>query len=191
MRSNRITVDHVVIGVIAPILALALLASCNKNPVGPDSPTTDNVKPQPVVGTTDHQVPVAGEPFPLHIWLTEVSPAQGSTLQVGQNAFVRFTCGGPGGYSAIIGAELMAGEYIAETVQNGNPVKVGRIGGALYHVGDKCDTTAGAGFIIKETAPDVTHVLFQVWVAKGAGLPDQSLLPVTFQEPLNWKAPVK
>ena len=175
------------------VFALAsVLVACDGSPIAPTP--TDNVKPQPVVGTTDHQVPVAGEPFPLHIWLTEVSPAQGSTLQVGQVAQVRFTCGGPIGYSAIIGAEVMAGEYIAETVQNGNPVKVDgsyRIGGALYHVGDKCDTTSSAGFTVKATAPDVTHVLFQVWVAKGSGLPDQSLPPVTFREPLNWKAPVK
>ena len=182
---------------VVALLALLGLAACGG--VGPTPISTDNVKPAPAGGTTDHQVPIVGEAFPLHVWLTEVSPPQGSTLQVGQIVRVRFTCGGPSGtsYVALIGAELMAGEYIAETVQNGNPTKVDRIGGSIFRIGDKCDTVAGVGFTIKVTAPEITHVLFQVWVGvpktgpPDFGRPDQSGPPGVFQEPLNWLAPVQ
>ena len=43
MRS-RITVGHIIISVIVPIIALALLASCGRGPVGPDPTTCQDSK---------------------------------------------------------------------------------------------------------------------------------------------------
>ena len=49
---NRITTEHFLVALIVPLVALAILASCNKNPAGPDPPT----------GPKDGQITIVYQP---------------------------------------------------------------------------------------------------------------------------------
>jgi hypothetical protein len=84
----------------------------------------------------------------------------------------------------------MSGPYTVGNVMYGNPKVVDEstyhMGGATYVVGNKCDAVGGQNIKADITTPNITHIAFQVWVAKGVGVvPDKSLPPTIFREELN------
>jgi len=165
-----------------------MIAACSS----PTAPTPNGPNPQPAPGTTVQTIPLPGTDQPLLFWIIELSPAKGTQLQVGQTGTVKFTCGGPEGFTAYIGVEFMSEEYIAETVQNGNPLKINsdyRIGGSTYRVFARCDTTTSRSFTVGSKMPDVTHILAQVWVAQGSELNTNRPPDKVFTESLDWKKP--
>jgi len=175
---------------IVLLLAGGLMIAACKSPTAPPPPNP-GPNPQPFPGTTVQSVPLPGTDQPLLVWITELSPAKGSQLQVGQTATVSFTCGGPaGGYTAYIGVELMSGDYIAATVQNGNPVRVDsnyRIGGSTYRVFAQCDMTSSMSLTVGPRMPDITHILAQVWVAQGSELNTNRPPDKVFTEMIDWR----
>lgn len=183
--------------VLLAILVSAVTLGCSQNggdefssPTSPTSTRVDTVQPRPAPGTVDHLVSIPGEEFPLHVWVTSVSPSKGGTFQVGETVAVFYTCGGPTGYTAYIGSMLMSGQYTVGNVMYGNPQPVDEstyhMGGETYRVGDKCDTVSGSTIKVNITTPNITHIVFQVWVAKGVGVvPDKSQPPIVFREDLN------
>lgn len=182
--------------VLLAILVSVVTLGCSQggddfeSPTSPTSTKVDTVQPRPAPGTVDHPVSIPGEEFPLHVWVTSMSHPQGSTFRVGDTVNVFYTCGGPVGYTAYIGATLMSGQYTVRNVMYGNPQVIDEstyhMGGATYRVGDRCDTEFGQTVRVEITTPNITHITFQVWVAKGVGvLPDKSQPPTIFREELN------
>lgn len=186
--------------VVVPLAMLVSITSFGCSPGGdefssPTSPTppianVDRVQPRPAPGTVDHTVNIPGEEFPLHVWVSGLSHAKGSTFQVGQTVSVGYTCGGPAGYTAYIGSMLMSGQYTVGNVMYGNPEVVDEysypMGGMTFRVGDKCDSVDSTTIKVDITTPKITHIVFQVWVAKGVGVyPDKSQPPTVFREELN------
>lgn len=158
----------------------------------PTSPTVnvDKVQPKPAPGTVDHPVSIPGEEFPLHVWVSEIAPPKDGKFEVGQTVRVMYTCGGPSGYTAYIGAILMSEQYTVGNVMYGNPEVVDessyQMGGTIYRVGDRCDAVSGETIKVNITTPNITHIAFQVWVSKGVGvIPDRSQPPTVFRQQLN------
>ena len=173
------------------LLAGSLMIAACKSPTAP-SPHNPGPNPQPFPGTTVQSVPLPGTDQPLLVWITSISPAKGTQLQVGQTPFVDFTCGGPGGYTAVIGTALMSGENIR--ILDGMPVSVGpdfwSRAGSSYRVNTKCDSTGQRGVTVKDVTPDITHIAFFVWVAQGDQLPDLNRPPdKVFKEDVRWGKP--
>ncbi len=91
------------------VLALVLVTSaCGGK--GPTAPSSTKPEPTPFPGTDVKIVPMPGSETPFKFWVTNASPAIGSTLVAGQTPVMTWTCSIPSGYSVWVSGTYVRGD---------------------------------------------------------------------------------